>query len=285
MCKYVYEALTRASSFLSAHGREEVVARMLLQHVLNKTRVELMIDMREEISVQQFDRYWSLIEEHRAGKPVQYIMGTEEFYGRTFQVNKDVLIPRPETEELIVETISRIQRIFTNQSKLKLADIGTGSGAIAVTMKLESPTLEVTATDLSLEALDVAKLNATELGAKISFKQGDLTRPISDEKWDIVLSNPPYISHDEAPTLSDSVLNYEPHCALFADEEGLYLYKRLAQELPAIMKRPALIGLEIGYKQGHDVQSIFQKSFPTAHVDIVKDINGKERMIFCEIVE
>lgn len=285
MCKYVYEALARASSFLSEHGREEVVARMLLQHVLNKTHVELMIDMREEISVQQFDRYWSFIEEHRAGKPVQYIMGTEEFYGRTFQVNKDVLIPRPETEELIVETISRIKRIFNKQSKLHLADIGTGSGAIAVTMKLESPILEITATDLSFEALEVAKLNATELGANITFKQGDLTRPISDEKWDIVLSNPPYISQDEAPTLLDTVLNYEPHRALFADEEGLYLYKRLAQELPVILKRPALIGLEIGYKQGPVVQSIFQKSFPTARVEIVKDINGKERMIFCEIVE
>ncbi|MBE3102745.1 MAG: protein-(glutamine-N5) methyltransferase, release factor-specific, partial [Bacilli bacterium] len=86
-------------------------------------------------------------------------------------------------------------------------------------------------------------------------------------------------------TLSDTVLNYEPHSALFADEEGLYLYKQLAQQLPAIMKRPALIGLEIGYKQGQAVQSLFQKSFPMAKVEIVKDINGKERMIFCEIVE
>lgn len=283
MCKYVYEALSRASSFLSGHGREEPVARMLLQHVLKKTHVQLLMDMREEISTEQFEHFWSLIEEHSTGRPVQYIIGIEEFYGRTFKVNEHVLIPRPETEELIVATIARMKRLFNNQAQLKLADIGTGSGAIAVTMKAEMPTLQVTATDISSKALEVAQINANELGAQITFKQGDLTAPISNNKWDIVLSNPPYISHDEALTLSDTVLNYEPHNALFADDEGLQLYKRLAEELPALMNRPALIGLEIGYTQGPAVQSYFQKSFPTAQVNIVKDINGKERMIFCEI--
>ncbi|WP_019413534.1 peptide chain release factor N(5)-glutamine methyltransferase [Paenisporosarcina sp. TG20] len=285
MCKYVYEALSRASSYLRDNGREEPVARMLLQHVLNKTHLQLLMDMREEISREQFDLFWSLLEQHRAGKPVQYIMGTEEFYGRTFQVNKDVLIPRPETEELIVETISRMKRIFSSDAKLNLADIGTGSGVIAITMKVENPTLHVTATDLSAKALEVAKLNATEQGIQLAFLQGDLTEPIQDRKWDIVLSNPPYISHDEAPTLSDTVLNYEPHSALFADDEGLILYKRLALELPEIMNRPGLIGVEIGYAQGFAVQSFFQKSFPNSKVEIVKDINGKERMVFCEIVE
>ena len=283
MSKYVYEALSRASSFLSGHGREEQVARMLLQHVLNKTHVQLLMDMREEISAEQFDHYWSLIEEHSTGKPVQYIIGSEEFYGRTFKVNEHVLIPRPETEELIVATIARMKRLFTEQANLNLADIGTGSGAIAVTMKAEISTLQVTATDISSLALEVAQGNARELDAQITFKQGDLTAPISNEKWDIVLSNPPYISHEEAPNLSDTVLNYEPHNALFADDEGLHLYKRLAEELPKIMNRPALIGLEIGYTQGLAVQAFFQKSFPSAQVDIVKDINGKERMIFCEI--
>ena len=241
--------------------------------------------MREEITAEQFDRFWNLIEEHQTGKPVQYIIGTEEFYGRTFEVNEDVLIPRPETEELIVETTTRIKRMFKEQSNLSLADIGTGSGAIAITMKLEMPDLHVTATDLSSKALKVAQMNAHNLQAQLSFEQGDLTEPLANEKWDVILSNPPYISYDEATTLSDSVLNYEPHSALFAEEDGLYLYKRLAQELPAIMNRPGLIGLEIGYLQGLAVQSYFQKAFPDAQVDIVKDINGKERIIFCEFSE
>ena len=123
-------------------------------------------------------------------------------------------------KNLIVETIARMKRLFSN-NELTLADIGTGSGAIAITMKAEVPTLKVTATDLSSQALEVAQANASKLGADISFKHGDLTAPISSEKWDIVLSNPPYIAHDEAPTLSDTVLNYEPHSALFADENGL----------------------------------------------------------------
>jgi len=156
MCKYIYEALSRASSFLAEHGREEPVARMLLQHVLQKSHVQLLSDMREEITTEQFDRYWAFIEEHKAGRPVQYIIGTEEFYGRTFQVNENVLIPRPETEELIVETISRMNRLFKTHSELSLADIGTGSGAIAITMKMEKPELQVTATDLSSQALEVA---------------------------------------------------------------------------------------------------------------------------------
>ncbi|WP_084544047.1 peptide chain release factor N(5)-glutamine methyltransferase [Paenisporosarcina indica] len=285
MCKYVYEALTRASSFLTQNGREEPVARLLLQHVLQKTHVQLLSDMREEITVEQFDRYWAMIKEHQSGKPVQYIIGSEEFYGRTFQVNKEVLIPRPETEELIVEATNRMNRMFTSNQPVKLADIGTGSGAIAITMKLENPSLQVTATDLSSGALKVAQTNAQDLQAAITFKQGDLTEPIASEMWDIILSNPPYIGYDEAPTLSDTVLNYEPHSALFADDEGLHLYKRLAQELPKIMNRPALIGLEIGYLQGPAVQSFFQKAFPDARVEIVKDINGKERIIFCEISE
>jgi len=285
MYKYVYEALSRASSFLREHGREEPVARLLLQYVLNKTHAQLLADMREEITQSDFNLYWSLIEEHSKGKPVQYLTGSEEFYGRTFKVNEHVLIPRPETEELVYETSKRINRLFSQDSELSLADIGTGSGIIAITMKLEIPTLHVTATDLSQKAIEVAKLNANQLGADIQFLEGDLSEPIQHQKWDIVLSNPPYISFDEAATLSDTVFNFEPHSALFAEEQGLQLYKRLSEELPMIMNRPALIGLEIGHEQGTKVKNYFQLAFPKAKVEIVKDINGKNRMIFCEVSE
>jgi len=285
MYKYVYEALSRASSFLREHGREEPVARLLLQYVLNKTHAQLLADMREEITQSDFNLFWSLIEEHAKGKPVQYLTGTEEFYGRTFKVNEHVLIPRPETEELVYETSKRINRLFSQESELHLADIGTGSGIIAITMKLEIPTLHVTATDLSQKAIEVAKLNANELGADIQLLEGDLSEPIQHQKWDVVLSNPPYISFDEAATLSDTIFNFEPHSALFAEEQGLQLYKRLSEELPNIMNRPALIGLEIGHEQGTKVKNYFQLAFPTAKVEIVKDINGKNRMIFCEVSE
>lgn len=285
MYKYVYEALSRASSFLSERGREEPVARLLLQHVLQKTHAQLLADMRQEITNAEFTLFWSLIEEHAKGKPVQYLIGTEEFYGRTFKVNEHVLIPRPETEELVYETSKRINRLFPNKQEIHVADIGTGSGIIAITMKLEIANLHVTATDISEKAIQIAEVNAQQLGADITMLQGDLTKPIEHQKWDVILSNPPYISFDEAATLSDTVFNYEPHSALFAEDQGLQLYKRLSEELPNILNKPALIGLEIGHEQGTKVKNYFQMAFPNARVEIVKDINGKNRMIFCEVSE
>lgn len=285
MYKYIYEALSRASSFLIENKREEPVARLLLQHVLKKTHAQLLADMREPISETEYELYWSLIEEHVKGKPVQYITGSEEFYGRKFEVNEHVLIPRPETEELVYETINRVKSLFLNKPDVQVADIGTGSGVIGISLKLEKPSFHVTVTDLSQDALDVAKRNAKSLGAEIHFKHGDLSEPIAYQKWDVVVSNPPYIAFEEAETLSDSVYEYEPHAALFAKEQGLFLYKRLSEELPALMNRPGIIGLEIGHEQGPTVQEFFQRAFPKAKVDIVKDINGRNRMIFCKISE
>lgn len=285
MYKYIYEALSRASSFLIENKREEPVARLLLQHVLNKTHAQLLADMREPMSETEYEHYWSLIGEHVKGKPVQYITGSEEFYGRSFEVNEHVLIPRPETEELVYETINRVKSLFSNKTDVHVADIGTGSGVIGISLKLEQPSFHVTVTDLSQDALDMATRNAESLGAEVHFKQGDLSKPIAHQKWDVVLSNPPYIAFEEAENLADSVYEYEPHSALFAEEQGLYLYKRLSEELPSLMNKPGLIGLEIGHEQGPTVQEFFKLTFPKAKVDIVKDINGKNRMIFCEISE
>ena len=143
--------------------------------------------------------------------------------------------------------------------------------------------LTVIATDLSKDAFTTAQKNAQRLEADIDFRLGDLTAPLTGEKFDIVLSNPPYIAFDEAQAMSDIVLEHEPHSALFAEEDGLILYRKLAEQLPAYMNRPALIGLEIGYTQGEKVAKFFQDSFPQATISIEKDINGKPRMIFCEI--
>ena len=209
----------------------------------------------------------------------------DKFYGRTFQVNESVLIPRPETEELILEATKRIKRLFGAQPTIKLADIGTGSGAIAITMKKEIPTLQVTATDISSDALKVAKKNAKLLNAEIHFEEGDLTVPISQQKWQVVLSNPPYIAYEEAAEMSEVVLEHEPHTALFAEDDGLALYKRLAKNLPSLMTKPSFIGVEIGYAQGPAVAALFKENFPQANVEIIKDINGKNRMVFCEIDE
>lgn len=285
MKKYntVLEALNWASSFLTKHGRDENAARLLLQHLYQTNYTGIMMRIHEEISESIWNEFQQVVEEHAKGRPIQYITGTEEFYGRTFQVNESVLIPRPETEELIVGSIERMKQLFREHKEIKLADIGTGSGVIAITMKLEWPNAKVTATDISEDALNTAKLNAEILNADIDFRLGDLTDPIATEKWDVILSNPPYIAFSEAEEMSEVVLEHEPHLALFAEGEGLKHYKQLAQNLPKLLNKPALIGVEIGYTQGEKVADIFQKSFPQAEIEIVKDINNKNRFVFCKI--
>ncbi|SEM91885.1 release factor glutamine methyltransferase [Paenisporosarcina quisquiliarum] len=283
MCKTNFEALTRASSFLEENKREKEVARYLLQHVLQKNYSELMMTIYDEITPEAYQTFWAYIEEHATGRPFQYITGQETFYGRDFLVNEHVLIPRPETEELIEEVKKRVARLFEEHKTLKIADIGTGSGAIALTVKKEISSAEVTATDISTEALVVAKKNAEHLEAKVEFKQGDLIAPIADQKWDIILSNPPYIGSHEAESLSDTVIDYEPHLALFAAEDGLQLYRKMTEQLPGIMNAPSFIGFEIGYAQGPAVQKMLQNAFPLADVEIVQDINQKNRFVFCTI--
>ncbi|MGN4126729.1 peptide chain release factor N(5)-glutamine methyltransferase [Lysinibacillus sphaericus] len=280
--KNVMEALDWASSLLVDNGREETAARIVMQHILGTTYAGVMLHLQDMISAEQSEQFVALIEEHANGRPVQYCVGSEEFYGRTFLVDESVLIPRPETEELVLGTVNRIGKLFHNKA-LKLADIGTGSGAIAITMKLECPELVVVATDLSEDALSTAKKNARMLASDVDFRLGDLTAPLAEEKFDIVLSNPPYIAFDEAQEMSTVVLEHEPHSALFAEEDGLILYRKLAEQLPALMNKPSLIGLEIGYTQGEQVAKFFKDSFPQATVTVEKDINGKPRMIFCEI--
>ncbi|MEA0561954.1 peptide chain release factor N(5)-glutamine methyltransferase [Lysinibacillus irui] len=280
--KNVMEALEWASSFLVDNGREQTAARIVMQHVLGTSYSEVMLHLQDELTAEQQETFKAILEEHVSGRPVQYCVGSEEFYGRSFLVDESVLIPRPETEELVLGTINRLPKLFQHQT-LKLADIGTGSGAIAISMKLECPELTVIATDLSEDALATAQKNAQRLEADIDFRLGDLTAPLSGEKFDIVLSNPPYIAFDEAQEMSSVVLEHEPHSALFAEEDGLILYRKLAEQLPFYMNSPALIGLEIGYTQGEKVAKFFQDSFPQATVSIEKDINGKPRMIFCEI--
>lgn len=284
MHKTIFEALHWASSYLEANGREGNAARLLLQHVVQTNYSGLMMKMHDAISEGQVQQFTNAIEAHVKGRPVQYITGVEEFYGRIFEVDESVLIPRPETEELIVGTIERMRKLFHTQ-KLTLADIGTGSGAIAITMKKEWPDLDVTATDLSTAALNTARKNAGNLQAELIFAEGDLTAPIAHQKWDVVLSNPPYIAFDDMPSMSDVVVEHEPHSALFAEEDGLILYRKLAEQLPPLMNTPGLIGLEIGYTQGETVANYFREHFPQAKVSIVKDINGKDRIIFCEIIE
>lgn len=282
MTEKIFKAQQRAFSLLQERGLDTGAVRYVLEHITGHSYAMLLANMQTPLTETQSAQFWAKMDELLTGKPVQYVLGYESFYGRTFEVSEQVLIPRPETEELIVETLQRIAQTFGKQP-LRVADIGTGSGAIAITLKCEAPQLDVTATDISEGALEVAKRNATNLQCAITFQQGDLAQPLQAEKWDVIVSNPPYIAESEAEMMTNTVINYEPHTALFAQEDGLYCYRKLAEQLPKMMNDRGLIGVEIGYAQGPAVKRLFEEAFPEATVDIIQDINGKDRIVFCAL--
>ncbi|KRF65351.1 protein-(glutamine-N5) methyltransferase, release factor-specific [Bacillus sp. Soil768D1] len=278
----VFEVLKWASSFLKENDRDANAGEILLQHYLKQTRSQLLANLHYELSKEELEQFKSAVELHVDGTPVQYITGSEEFYGRTFLVNEEVLIPRPETEELIYYTLRKLPNIFTKGQKLSLADIGTGSGAIAITMKLEETDLLVTATDIADPSLEVARKNAKLLGTEVQFVQGDLLQPFikQNNQVDILLSNPPYIPNDDQKSMSVVVTDHEPHRALFAGVDGLDFYRRFMEQLPLVMKVPGLIGFEVGTGQGQAVAGLLKRTFPAAEVSIENDINKKDRMVF-----
>ncbi|MBS2970871.1 peptide chain release factor N(5)-glutamine methyltransferase [Metabacillus sp. KIGAM252] len=277
----VFEALKWASLFLTDAGRDENAGEWLLRHHLNMNRSALLANFRMEISEEVLEAFKADVKKHADGVPVQHLTGYEEFYGRKFEVNKEVLIPRPETEELIEGLKSRIQTHLPNK-QLTAADIGTGSGAIAITLALEVPELLVTGTDIAQESLEVAGRNAERNGAKVFFVQGDLYEPLEGRSFDIIVSNPPYIPDEDVLQLSEVVKDHEPHRALAGGKDGLDFYRKLCSGMPALLNKPGIASFEIGAGQGEDVAGLLQEAFPEAKVEVVFDINGKDRMVFAE---
>ncbi|MCP8967939.1 peptide chain release factor N(5)-glutamine methyltransferase [Ectobacillus ponti] len=277
----IFEALKWASSFLLAHGRDENAGELLLCHVLGTNRTGMLMNLREELPAEQQEEFQKLVQQHGEGIPVQYLIGYEWFYGRRFTVNQEVLIPRPETEELIVGVLERIEKKWGKQA-LRVADIGTGSGAIAITLALENPNLQVATVDIAPESLEVARQNAEELGARVTFYHGDLLSPFlqSGRKLDVVVSNPPYIPHEEWLGLSEVVKEHEPVRALVGGEDGLDFYRRFMVELPQVLSHSFLVAFEVGAGQGADVKGMLEATFPDAQAEVVYDINGKDRMVF-----
>ena len=206
-----------------------------------------------------------------AGLPVQYIIGNVDFYGITLKVNEDVLIPRFETEELVFKVIQYSSH-FRNPS---IVDIGTGSGAIAITLK-KKLTSSVTATDISKKALNVAEENALENNVSINFKEGNLLEPLT-EKYDIVVSNPPYIAYDEE--IMDVVKNSEPHLALYAPNNGIYYYEEILKNIKKYLNDKYLIAFEIGESQGKKIQELSKKYLDNEAI-IEKDLSGRDRFAF-----
>lgn len=210
------------------------------------------------------------------GEPIQYIIGNVNFYGNIIDVNKDVLIPRFETEELVEKTISKIKNKFPKE--INILDLCTGSGCIAITLKKEISCI-VTASDVSSKALEVAKKNALKNDTNIEFIESDLFENINN-KFDVIISNPPYISYDEE--IDKLVYNNEPHLALFALNEGLYFYEQILKERKNYLNDNFIMAFEIGYEQGDKLISLVNLYFDNVNVTVEKDLQGRDRFLFVE---
>lgn len=280
-----YEVLQRASSFLKKHGCEERVAEILLQHYVQQSRSTFYAHMHEYISPNIIKKLMTDLKTHvETNIPVQHLTGYEYFYGRKFAVNEHVLIPRPETEELVKHTLDFISEIFSNEP-ITLVDIGTGSGVIAITLALHLSQATVYATDISKKALVVAKQNAIAHKAPVSFFCGDYGQPLIDQKLSahIIVSNPPYIAKSELPSLSRTVKNFDPALALFADEEGTAAYRKIVEQSKDILKKSGVLAFEIGHMQGDIVRSIIKHVYPMSNVRILSDINGRDRIVIARL--
>lgn len=225
----------------------------------------------------EFEKGMSRVLEH---EPVQHVLGYSWFYGYKFVVNPNVLIPRVETEELVSYILSRMDEFFDGNSKLTACDIGTGSGALAISLKKEEDNLNMYASDISEEALSIANLNAKNNNADIKFLSGDMLQPFIDNKinLDILICNPPYIPNNEV--LEDFVFEHEPHVALFGGEDGLKFYREIFKNCKKILNKKSFMAFEMGYNQKEALKDLLNEYLPNTKFEFIKDINNKNRMLF-----
>lgn len=219
--------------------------------------------------------YNKCLNELAKGRPIQYIIGEVNFYGYNFKVNENVLIPRFETELLVDKTIKKIKKFFVNKT-VDIVDLGTGSGCIAITIKKELD-CNVDAVDISKETLEVARDNAQNNNVNINFINEDMTK-YNSKQYDVIISNPPYISHNEK--IMDIVKNNEPNIALYADNDGLYYYEKIIENIPKITKDKYLICFEIGSSQGTTIVDIAKKKLKDVGISVEKDYAGLDRFVF-----
>ena len=258
---------------LIRQGEEAESLSFVYRSLKNLSFTDFIFTLQQEVTEEEKQFVEKIYQQLAAHKPAQYIIGQAVFYGMQLKVDGRVLIPRPETEELVELILAD-----NHEENLKILDIGTGSGAIALALAKNRPDWSVTAADISQEALALASENAKNQNLQIFFKKSDCFTEIY-EKYDIIVSNPPYISRADESEVGLNVLHSEPHLALFADEDGLAIYRRIAEEAKDYLKDGGKIYLEIGYKQGQSVPELFRKHLPEKRVRTLKDQFGQDRMV------
>ena len=258
---------------LIRQGEEAESLSFVYRSLKNLTFTDFVFALQQEVTEKEKQFVEEIYQQLAAHKPAQYIIGHADFFGMQVKVDERVLIPRPETEELVELILAE-----NPKENLKVLDIGTGSGALALALAKNRPDWTISATDISQDALDFAMENAKIQNLQIFLKKSDCFTEIS-EKYDIIVSNPPYISRVDESEVGLNVLHSEPHLALFADEDGLAIYRRIAEESKDYLNDGGKIYLEIGYKQGQSVPTLFKENFPEKRVRTLKDQFGQDRMV------
>jgi release factor glutamine methyltransferase len=266
------QALRLARDILSQNGVEDapLEGELLLRHTLNIDRVRLYIDLEKELTPQQEEAFWLLLKRRLNGEPSAYITGHREFYGLDFRVNPNVLIPRPESELLVGTTLA----IAKNHPLSVIADIGTGSGAIAISLAVNLPQAKIYATDISAAALEVALANCRRHGVsgRVRLLEGNLLEPLP-EPVDIIVANLPYVSQSELD------LRFEPPLALDGGAGGIKIIKQLCQQAGGKLKSGGWLLLEIGQGQAEAVAAILHNIFPEGEIEVIPDLGGIERVV------
>jgi release factor glutamine methyltransferase len=270
------EALARAREILTDRHIDDAAleGEILLRHVLGKSRAQLFTDLDSDVSSSDIKQLLKLVERRVRGEPSAYIIGNKEFYGLDFIVNRHVLIPRPETEMLIEQAI----KLCSGNHYYKVADIGTGCGAIAISLAISLPSVKIYATDVSIKALEVAAQNCTKHGVtdRISLLRGDLLEPLP-ESIDLIIANLPYVREVDIP--AKGPLSFEPQVALNGGKRGLDKIERLCRQAGAKLNSQGSLLMEIGQGQAEDVKTILHKYFPSGLIEVQKDLAGIERMV------
>ncbi|EJG87668.1 peptide chain release factor N(5)-glutamine methyltransferase [Streptococcus infantis] len=258
---------------LIVQGEEAESLSFVYRSLKNLSFTDFVFALQQEVTEEEKQFVEEIFKKLAAHIPAQYIIGHAEFFGMQLKVDERVLIPRPETEELVELILAE-----NLKDNLKVLDIGTGSGAIALVLAKNRPDWSVTAADISQDALELATENANVQNLNLSFIKSDCFSKISS-KYDIIVSNPPYISREDQEEVGLNVLHSEPHLALFADEDGLAIYRRIAEDSKDYLNDGGKIYLEIGYKQGQSVPALFMENLPEKRVRTLKDQFGQDRMV------
>ena len=272
------QILEKGKKLTRKQNKETSATELLLLHFSKLEPTDLYLKFDDEMPETEANAFFEGLNLYlEKNLPVQQIIGYVYFYGHKFKVTNQALIPRFETEELVANVLMLYDEYFENQ-KVTLVDVGTGSGCLAIALAKEEPNLSVSATDISKEALELAKENAELLDVDIEFYQGDMIQPILNKKFDILVSNPPYIpSNEEVDTL---ILDNELHIALFGGEDGLFFYRQIIKDSKHILNDKAIIAFEHAYDKLEELQTMAKETYPNAKIYTLKDMQGLDRMTF-----